>query len=90
MSVAFVREESAAAAQEVSLPPRAISAHPNLVTQSGLRALARALATPKAKSVMTTKRPREHGARRRRQGRLIRKAALASKNGLGVLPREGA
>ena len=44
MSVAFVREESAAAAQEVSLPPRAISAHPNLVTQSGLRALDRALA----------------------------------------------
>jgi transcription elongation GreA/GreB family factor len=44
MSVAFVREESAEAAQEVSLPPRAISAHPNLVTQSGLRALERALA----------------------------------------------
>ena len=32
MSVAFVREESAAAAQEVSLLPRAISAHPNLVS----------------------------------------------------------
>ena len=44
MSVAFVREESAEAAQEVSLPPRAISAHPNLVTQSGLRALERGLA----------------------------------------------
>src|ERR1700722_17705355 len=44
MSVAFVREESAEAAQEVSLPPRAISPHPNLVTQSGLRALDRALA----------------------------------------------
>jgi transcription elongation GreA/GreB family factor len=44
MSVAFVREESAEAAQEVSLPPRTISAHPNLVTQSGLRALERALA----------------------------------------------
>ena len=44
MSVAFVREESAAAAQEVSLPPRAISAHPNLVTRSGLRALEYALA----------------------------------------------
>ena len=43
MSVAFVREESAEAAQEVSLPPRAISAHPNLVTQSGLHALERAL-----------------------------------------------
>ncbi len=44
MSVAFVREESAEAAQEVSLPPRAISPHPNLVTQSGLRALERSLA----------------------------------------------
>ena len=44
MSVAFVREESAAAAQEVSLPPRAISAHPNLVTQSGFPALDQALA----------------------------------------------
>jgi transcription elongation GreA/GreB family factor len=44
MSVAFVREESAEAAQAVSLPPRAISAHPNLVTQSGLHALEQALA----------------------------------------------
>src|SRR6202142_2837455 len=44
MSVAVVREESAEAAQEVTLPARAISAHPNLVTQSGLRALERALA----------------------------------------------
>jgi hypothetical protein len=44
MSVAFVREESAEAAQEVSLPLRAISAHPNLVTQSGLRGLEHALA----------------------------------------------
>ena len=44
MSVAFVREESAEAAQEVSLPPRAISAHPNLVSRSGLHALERALA----------------------------------------------
>ena len=44
MSVAFVREESAEAAQEVTLPPRAISPHPNLVTQAGLRALEQALA----------------------------------------------
>jgi transcription elongation GreA/GreB family factor len=44
MSVAFVREESAEAAREVNLPPRPISAHPNLVTQSGLHALERALA----------------------------------------------
>ncbi len=44
MSVAFVREESAEAAQEVSLPPRPVSTHPNLVTQSGLHALQRSLA----------------------------------------------
>jgi transcription elongation GreA/GreB family factor len=44
MSVAFVREESAEAAREVSLPLRATSAYPNLVTPSGLRALEQALA----------------------------------------------
>jgi hypothetical protein len=35
MSVAFVREESAEAAQEITLPKRPISPHPNLVTQIG-------------------------------------------------------
>src|SRR6201996_4301203 len=44
MSVAFVREESAEAAQEESLPPRPISSPPNLVTQSGRGALEQALA----------------------------------------------
>jgi hypothetical protein len=44
MSVAFVREESAEAAQEVTLPERPISTHPNLVTQSGFRALEQAVA----------------------------------------------
>ncbi len=44
MSVAFVREESAEAAQEVTLPERLISPHPNLVTRSGLRALEQAVA----------------------------------------------
>jgi transcription elongation GreA/GreB family factor len=44
MSVAFVREESAESAQEVTLPERPISTHPNLVTQSGFRALERAVA----------------------------------------------
>jgi transcription elongation GreA/GreB family factor len=39
MSVAFVREESAETAQEVTLPARAISPYPNLVTASGLKAL---------------------------------------------------
>jgi hypothetical protein len=44
MSVAFVREESAEAAQEITLPERPVSAHPNLVTQSGLKALESATA----------------------------------------------
>jgi transcription elongation GreA/GreB family factor len=43
MSVAFVREESAETAAEVSLPDRPISPHPNLVTRTGLEALRRAL-----------------------------------------------
>ena len=48
MSVAFVREDSAAAAREVSLPPRPISVHANLVTRSGLHALERATAESQA------------------------------------------
>ena len=44
MSVAFVREESAEAAQEATLPERPISTHPNLVTQSGFQALEQAVA----------------------------------------------
>jgi len=44
MSVAFTREESAETAAEVALPDRPISAHPNLVTASGLAALANAMA----------------------------------------------
>jgi transcription elongation GreA/GreB family factor len=43
MSVAFVREESAETAAEVTLPDRPISPHPNLVTLSGLESLRRAL-----------------------------------------------
>jgi len=44
MSVAFTREESAETAAEVELPDRPISPHPNLVTASGLAALAKAMA----------------------------------------------
>jgi transcription elongation GreA/GreB family factor len=44
MSVAFVREESAEAAQEITLPERPISTHPNLVTQWALKALESATA----------------------------------------------
>jgi transcription elongation GreA/GreB family factor len=43
MSVAFVREESAEAAAEVELPGRPVSPHPNLVTETGLEALKRAM-----------------------------------------------
>lgn len=39
MSVAFVKEESAEAAQETLLPDRPVSPHPNLVTEDGLKAL---------------------------------------------------
>ena len=48
MSVAFVREESAALAAEVELPARPISPHPNLVTPSGLAALNAAMAEARA------------------------------------------
>jgi transcription elongation GreA/GreB family factor len=44
VSVAFTKEESAETASETLLPDRPISAHPNLVTQTGLKALERQLA----------------------------------------------
>lgn len=39
MAVAFTKEESAETASETLLPDRAISTHPNLVTEDGLKAL---------------------------------------------------
>lgn len=48
MSVAFTREESAETAAAVELPDRTISPHPNLVTQSGLKALDAAMAAARA------------------------------------------
>lgn len=39
MSTAFIKEESAETASETLLPDRAISPHPNLVTEAGLKAL---------------------------------------------------
>jgi len=39
LSVAFTKEESAETAAETHLPDRPISAHPNLVTEAGLKAL---------------------------------------------------
>jgi transcription elongation GreA/GreB family factor len=43
LSVAFTKEESAETASETLLPDRPISAHANLVTASGLKALERQL-----------------------------------------------
>ncbi len=43
MSVAFVKEESAETAAETQLPDRPVSLHPNLVTETGLKALEREL-----------------------------------------------
>ncbi len=48
MSAAFTREESVETAAEVELPDRPVSPHPNLVTASGLEALARALEESRA------------------------------------------
>ena len=39
MSVAFTKEDSAETASETLLPDRPISAHPNMVTEAGLKAL---------------------------------------------------
>jgi len=39
LSVAFTKEESAETASELLLPDRPISPHPNLVTESGFKAL---------------------------------------------------
>jgi transcription elongation GreA/GreB family factor len=48
MSVAFTREESAETAAEVELPDRPISPHANLVTATGLEALANLMAEYRA------------------------------------------
>jgi transcription elongation GreA/GreB family factor len=39
LSVAFTKEESAETASETLLPDRAVSPHPNLVTEAGLKAM---------------------------------------------------
>jgi len=64
MSVAFTREDSAQTAQEVSLPERAISPHPNLVTPAGLRALESALADSRV-ALEAANRLEDRDARRR-------------------------
>src|SRR3984885_2692631 len=90
MSVAFVREESAEAAQEVTMPLRAISAHPNLVTQSGLRALERAFA--ESQQALKTAQAIEDANERRRALELAARDAryFAERLASGVLQPEPA
>jgi transcription elongation GreA/GreB family factor len=64
MSVAFTREDSAQTAQDISLPERPISPHPNLVTETGLRALETALAEGRA-ALAAAQRLEDEGERRR-------------------------
>jgi transcription elongation GreA/GreB family factor len=54
LSVAFTKEESAETASETLLPDRPISPHPNLVTETGLRALEHQLAEARAAYEATT------------------------------------
>ena len=48
MSVAFTKEDSAETAAEILLPDRPVSPHPNLVTETGLKALERQLEQARA------------------------------------------
>tara|TARA_R110002012_G_scaffold77840_3_gene198252 strand:- start:14669 stop:15151 length:483 start_codon:yes stop_codon:yes gene_type:complete len=48
VSVAFTKEESSETAAETQLPDRPVSAHPNLVTETGLKQLQAELATARA------------------------------------------
>ena len=77
MSVAFVREESAEAAQEVTLPERPISTHPNLVTQSGFQALEQAVAD-RREAVRAAQRIEDAKERRRALERAARDARYFS------------
>jgi transcription elongation GreA/GreB family factor len=65
MSVAFVKEESAEAAQETLLPDRPISEHPNLVTEDGAKALSVLL--EEARAAFEATRSIEDVNERRRQ-----------------------
>ncbi len=77
MSVAFVREESAATASEVQLPPRPISPHPNLVTPAGLAALETALAQARA-AYEAAQRVEDANERRRAGALALRDVAYLS------------
>ena len=65
MSVAFTKEESSEAASETLLPDRAISPHPNLVTEQGMKALEREL--QQAREAFETAAQIEDVNERRRQ-----------------------
>lgn len=74
MSVAFTKEDSAETASETLLPDRPISAHPNLVTQTGLKALESKLqhaqaAYEAAQKVADVNERRRQGARPLRDAR---------------------
>jgi len=65
VSVAFVKEESAETAAETQLPDRPVSLHPNLVTETGLKALEHALQT--AREAFEAANAVEDANERRRQ-----------------------
>ena len=65
MSVAFTKEDSAETASEILLPDRAVSPHPNLVTEAGLRALE--LQLHQAREAFETAQKIEDVNERRRQ-----------------------
>ena len=65
MSVAFTKEDSAETASETLLPDRPVSAHPNLVTEAGLKALEAQL--EQARAAYETAQQIEDVNERRRQ-----------------------
>ena len=86
MSVAFTREDSAETAQEIALPERPISPHPNFVTESGLRALERALAERRA-ALAASQKIEDMGERRRAGDLAARDMGYFSERLRGALPR---
>ena len=86
MSVAFVREESAEAAQEITLPERSISAHPNLVTRSGIGGARRAAAESGA-ALKAAQAIEDAGERRRALELAARDARYYSERLASAIPR---
>jgi transcription elongation GreA/GreB family factor len=86
MSVAFTREDSAQTAQEIALPERPVSPHPNLVTEAGLRALERALDECRA-ALEAAQRIEDMGERRRAGDLAVRDMGYFSERSRGALLR---